>query len=131
MRNLITAAAMVLFLLTVMGWQTELQGALHQKQRLQYAAQEAAAVIALDAAAAPASGDLPAVDWEQARRTAEACLQAQLAGGAASGEPVTAEAAFDRRGSCGRLGVAVTARQGDVTASGWYPVPMPAEGEGS
>lgn len=43
MKNLIITTAMVIFILTVMGWQLKLGETLHQKQRLQYAAEEAAA----------------------------------------------------------------------------------------
>lgn len=118
MKNLITATAMTLFLLIVMGWQMDLRDMLHQKQTLQYVAQEAAAAIAIDMA-----GDMPAIDWEQARQAAEARVREQLAGPGTGTEPVTAEAAFDRKGQGSRPAVVVTVRQGRLSAAGWYPVP--------
>ncbi len=124
MKNLIITTAMTLFLLIVMGWQMDLRDMLHQKQALQYAAQEAAAAIAIDMA-----GDMPAIDWEQARQAAEARAGEQLAGHGAGTEPVTAEAAFDGKGQGSRLAVVVTVRQGRLSAAGWYPVPAPKKHE--
>lgn len=118
MKNLIVAAAMVIFILIVMGWQRELGGMLHQKQRLQYAAEEAAASIAMDMAAAGQESEDP-------DKKAEESLLLQMAGAGGpcqSDVPVSAEAGFDRKGE-GNLSVVVTVRQGKLAASGWYPVP--------
>ena len=114
MKNLIVTTAMVIFLLIVMGWQMELGGTLHQKQKLQYAAEEAAASVAMNG-----------IQEEMAaKEKAEESLRLQL--GADGGlswpdGPVSAEVAFDRRGA-GIPAVVVTVKQGKTAASGWYPM---------
>ena len=80
MKNLIITTAMVIFILTVMGWQLKLGETLHQKQRLQYAAEEAAAAAALSAWVSADGEQESGLVWdeERARQAAEESLRMEF-----------------------------------------------------
>ncbi len=125
MKNLIVTTSMVIFILIVTGWQLELRGMVFQKQRFQYAAEEAAAAVAVFVRQqnrdeeGNAAADLPA-----AVRTAEESLRLQMSGAGgpmADGERVSVEVIFEQKGRAGMAAVVIV-RKGKLAASGWYPV---------
>ena len=130
MKNLIITTAMVIFILTVMGWQLKLGETLHQKQRLQYAAEEAAAAAALSAWVSADGEQESGLVWdeERARQAAEESLRMEFTEDALP-DPISAEVTFDQKRT-GSLAVVVKARLGKITASGWYPVPQREENAG-
>lgn len=125
MKNLIVTTAVMLFILIVMGWQMELRSMVHQKQRFQYAAEEAAAAVAVGTGRMDESeGKRPMTDIAGAVQKAEESLRLQMSGeGGPSpdGQPVSAEVSFEQKGEAG-MAVVVIVRQGKLTASGWYPM---------
>ena len=79
MKNLIITTAMVIFILTVMGWQLKLGETLHQKQRLQYAAEEQPRPRCSAWVSADGEQESGLVwDEERARRAAEVSLRMGL-----------------------------------------------------
>lgn len=100
MKNLIITTAMVIFILTVMGWQLKLGETLHQKQRLQYAAEEAAAAAALSAWVSADGEQKSGLVWdeERARQAAEESLRIEFTEDALP-DPISAEVTFDQKGT--------------------------------